>query len=144
MAGTLVELVTVVVDGYELKEFQEIDCRRSMQDAAIAFSLTATHSSWSPAAKKLRNAENIEVYASGDLICMGGVDSYEADIGEGEHKTITLHGRSHARDVIDSPPVNHPTGRSENKTLLGHAQDLGAEFEVDWSADVSMEIIEKI
>lgn len=154
MAAALIEFVTVVVDGYELSGWQEIDIRRSMKDAAIAFTLKATHAAWSAPAKRLRKAEEIEIYTSpgtgvrgaggGDLLCRGAVDSYEADLGEHEHKTITLHGRSHARDVIDCPPVNHPTGRAENKDLLGVARELGAEFGVGWDSDIALETIDKV
>jgi prophage tail gpP-like protein len=154
MAGLVEEIVTVVVDGYALSGWQEIDIRRSMQNAAIAFTLKATHAAWSEPAKRLRKAENIEIYTSpasgtrqpggGDLLCTGAIDSYEVDLGEGDKKTITLHGRSHARDAIDCPPVNHATGRVENKNLLAIAQDLGSEFDLEWATDIDLDPIEKV
>lgn len=154
MAGLVIERVRLVVDGYELEGWQEVSIRRSMQNAAIAFTLKATHVSLSPAAKKLRKAAEIELYTSvasgtrpsggGDLVCKGAIDSYEADIGEGAHKTVTLHGRSHARDVVDCPPVNHATGRVENKDILGVAREFGGEFAVEWASDISLEKIDKV
>ena len=154
MAGQIEEIVTVVIDGYELRGWQGVDIRRSMQNAAIAFTLKAAWPSWSEPARRLRTAEEVEIYTSpargvrrpggGDLLCRGAVDTYEADIGEGSSKTVTLHGRSHARDAIDCPPCRHKTGRVENRTLLDAARDLGAEFDLAWDADVALERIEKI
>jgi prophage tail gpP-like protein len=149
MAGHIEEIVTVVVGGHELRGFEEIDLRRSMKEAMISFSLRATFAEGSASARMLRQADDIEIYTaagrqgSRTLLCRGAIDSYEADIGEGNSKIIVLHGRSHARDAIDCTPCRHPTGRVENKDLLGVAQDLGAEFDVPWRADVPLDPIDK-
>jgi prophage tail gpP-like protein len=154
MPGLVEEIITIVVGGYEIRGFEEIDVRRSMKEAAIAFSLKATWPQGSTTARMLRQADEIEIYTSpasgarrsgrGELLCRGAIDSYEADIGEGNSKTIVLHGRSHARDAIDCTPVRHKTGRVENKDLLGVANDLGAEFDVKWSTDVKLDKIDKV
>ena len=153
MAAPKFEHVTAIVDGYELAGWEEIEVRRSMQSAAISFTLKATWPDLSEAALKLRNADQIEIRTqalaegqpptpgAGDLLCLGGVDDYEADIGEGGHKTTTLHGRSNARDVIDCPPVDHPTSQVQNKTIVEAAQALGKEFGVTWSTDIARNLV---
>jgi prophage tail gpP-like protein len=156
MAAGLGEFVTIIVDGYQLAGFETITVRRSMQNAAIGFTIEATWPGYSPQAVKLRNGEQIEIRTqaladgampqpgAGDLLCLGAVDDYESDIGEGAGRKVALHGRSNARDIVDCPPVDHPTLRSENKTLLGVAQDLGAEFAVDWATDQALDTIDKV
>jgi prophage tail gpP-like protein len=109
--------------------------------------LKATWQSYTAPALALRNGAEVEIRSQllaenqppvpggGDLICAGAVDDYEVDIVKGGNKSVTLHGRSHARDVIDCPPVDHPTGQVQNATLLEAAQQLGKEFAVAWSSD---------
>jgi prophage tail gpP-like protein len=150
------EYVTLICGGYEFIGFQEVEVRRSMQDAAISFRLEATWPRYSPQAKAIRDGDEVEIYTQalsgdqqpkpggGDLLCIGAVDDYEADLGEGSHKRIVLNGRSHARDVVDCPPVRHPTLRSENTDLLGHARNLLGEFDVAWATDQALRVIPKV
>jgi prophage tail gpP-like protein len=156
MAAAQFEFVTVVCDGQQFAGFEQIEIRRSLQSAAMSFHLQATWPRYTPQAKAIRNGQDIEVYTqrvaegqkpragAGELLLTGAVDEYDADIGEGSTKKIVLNGRSHGRDIVDCPPVDHPTLRSENKTLLGVAQDLGAEFDVEFSTDQNLDPIEKV
>jgi prophage tail gpP-like protein len=149
MPGLLREFVTVIVGGYQLSGFQEVDVRFSLKEAAVGGSLKSTWPSNSQPAKALRRGDQIEVRSQavaegqpptpggGDLICMGAVDAYEADIGEGPHKTVSLRFRSNSRDIIDCMPVDHPTGRVENRDFVGVAQDLGREFGIRFWTDLS-------
>ena len=143
MPDPVFETVTLVVDGYAISGWQRVEVSRSMQHGAIDFELEATTTSLSDQALSLRDGQDVEIYttpggesyaaAGGDLLCAGSIDDYQASYAA-DSKTVTLSGRSKGRDPIDCPVVNHPTGRVENKTLLGVAQEFD-EFGVTWSTD---------
>jgi prophage tail gpP-like protein len=147
------EIVTLVVDGHELCGWQSVTVARSMQDAAITFSLTATNPSWGPEAKALRKGKEIEIRTTpgsgglrpggGDLLCKGYVDHYGARYGSGSNKVVSLSGRSKAADAIDCPPVKHKTGRVEKKTLDQVAKELD-EFGIEWRTDQKLDPIPKV
>ena len=142
------EYVTLSVDGAVLMGWQEVDVTRSMQSAAIDFRLVATSPSWSAQAMSLRRGKDVTIRSApdeptarrggGDLLCQGAIDSYEADIGEGGSKIVTISGRSKGRDAIDCPPVNHKTGRIANKTLLDAAKEFD-EFGIGFKTDQKLE-----
>lgn len=146
----LFEYVSLLVDGTVLMGWQEVEVSRSMQHAAIGFSLTATNSAWSPAAMALRRGRDVQIFTGpdrgavlrggGDLLCAGAVDTYNAEIGEDGSKTVKITGRSKARDGIDCQPVKHKTGRVENKDLLGVAQEFD-EFGIGFSTDQQLQKI---
>ncbi len=143
MSDANFETVTLVVDGYAITGFQRVEVSRSMQHGAIHFEIEATATTMSDQALSLRQGQDVEIYTTsgggsyasdgGDLLCAGSIDDYDADY-EGDSKTVTLSGRSKGRDAIDCPAVDHPTGRVENKTLLGVAQEFD-EFGTVWSTD---------
>ena len=147
------EIVELTVDGYALVGWQNVEVLRSMQDAAITFSLTATNPAWSAEAKALRLGKLVEIRTSaasgfyrpggGDLLCKGYIDDYSADYGEGENKTIRVSGRSKAADAIDCPPSKHKTGRIEKKTLKEVATELD-EFGIGFDTDEDLEPIDKV
>ena len=144
------ETVTLVVDGYALTGWQEVEVERSMESGAISFTLTATAASLSPQAMALRRGQDVEIYTTpgggsfpasgGDLLCTGSIDDYDAEY-EGDSKVVTLTGRSQGRDPIDCPAVEHKTGRVENKTLVDGAGEFGAEFGVRWWTDQQLATI---
>ena len=144
MSEALPEYVTLTVDGSVLMGWQEVEVDRSMQGGAISFSLKATNPSWSGPAKTLRQGRSVEIRTTpdlgaargggGDLLCRGEVDTYHARIGPGPNKDVTVTGRSKSRNAIDCPPVNHKTGRVENKDLLGVAQEFD-EFGIGFTTD---------
>lgn len=146
------EIVSLVVDGNVLRGWQEVSVSRSMQKAAISFSLTATNPTWSAEAKALRHGKEIEIRTSlasgpfqpggGDLLCKGYVDAYSAKYGS-ESKTIRVSGRSKAADAIDCPPVKHKTGRVEKKTLDQVAKEFD-EFGIEWRTDQKLDPIPKV
>lgn len=147
------EIVTLTVDGTELRGWQEVKVDRSMQNAAISFSLEATNPAWSADAKKLRYGKLVEIRTSassgptppggGVLLCKGYIDDYSADYGENSAKTIKVSGRSKAGDAIDCPPSKHKTGRIEKKKLDQVAKELD-EFDVGWSTDQQLDEIPKV
>lgn len=147
------EVVTLVVDGYALSGWQEVQVERSMESGAISFTLQATNTSLSEPAMALRQGQDIQIFTTpdggnfatsgGDLLCAGAIDDYDAEY-EGDGKVITVTGRSKGRDPIDCPAVNHKTGRVENKTLLDAANEFGAEFGVKWWTDQSLPMIPMI
>ena len=147
------EIVTLVVDGFELRGWQSVTVNRSMKDAAITFSLGATNPAWSEQARLLRHGKEIEIRTTpeagprrpggGDLLCKGYIDDYESEIGEDETREVRVSGRSKAGDAIDCPPVKHKTGRVERKTLLQVAQEFD-EWGIGFSADIKLDPIPKV
>lgn len=127
------EIVTLAVDGYALRGWQDVSVDRSMESAEIAFTLGAANPSWSADAKRLRKGKVVEILTSaarapvppggGDLLCRGYVGGYAAKYGT-KLKSVTLDGKSKAADAVDCHPVKHQTGRFQNKTLLEVAQEL--------------------
>ena len=151
----VLEIITLVVDGYGLQGFQSVEIQKSMQNGAMSFNMQASAPSWSDQAMALRNGQQIEIYSSpvdsgglggggglGDLIVTGAVDEYNAEY-DGDSHTITLSGRSKGRDAIDCHPVKHQTGLVRNKTLLAAAQEFD-EFGTNWSTDQQLQPIDTI
>lgn len=151
----VLEIITLVVDGYALQGFQSVEIQKSMQNGAMSFSMTASAASWSPQAMALRNGQQVEIYSSpvdstgfggggglGDLIVTGAVDEYNAEY-DGDGRTVTLSGRSKGRDAIDCHPIKHQTGLVRNKTLLAAAQEFD-EFGTNWSTDQQLQPIDTI
>ena len=146
------EIVTLTVDGHELRGWQEVTVSRSMQSAAITFSLKASNPSWDAEARALRNGKEVEIRTrpgsaggtagGGELLCKGHIDAYDADYS-GSDKTVTLSGRSKAADAIDCPPVKHKTGRVEKKTLDQVAKEFD-EFGIEWKTDQKLQPIAKV
>ena len=137
------EIVTIVVDGHELRGWQDVSIDRSMQDAVISFAMTATNPSWGEEARLLRKGTEIEVHSTGDLACRGYVDGYGADYGEGKRKVVTLTGRSKGQDSVDGHPVKHKTGRVEKKKLDAVAKEFD-EPKVGFRTDQQLDPIEKV
>ncbi len=146
--AVILERLTVVVDGYAIQGFQDIEITRSMQDGAMSFNLEADAASWSPQALALRNGRQIQIFTStnltdssdlGTLVMVGAVDTYNSDISE-DGRQVKLSGRSKSRNAIDCPPVKHKTGLVKNKTLLQAAQEFD-EFGVGWSTDQQLKPI---
>ncbi len=48
------EIVSLVVDGFGLRGWQDVSVDRSMESAEISFTLGASNPSWSAEAKRLR------------------------------------------------------------------------------------------
>ena len=151
----VLEIITLVIDGYALQGFQSVEISRSMQNGAISFELQASSPAWGAQAMSLRNGQQMEIYSSpvdssgfagvgglGDLIVTGAVDEYNAEYDEDSH-TITLSGRSKGRDAIDCHPIKHPTGLVRNATLLDAANQLD-EFGTNWSSDQQLQPIDTI
>lgn len=145
------EIVSLIVDGQALIGWQDVSVDRSSESAEISFTLTATHSSWSPAAKRLRTGREIELRTrqgeggspgGGELLCKGYVTGYGADYDE-DSKTVVLDGKSKAADAVDCHPVKHKTGRFENKTLLEVAKELD-EVRCGFTTDQSLKKIAKV
>ena len=146
------EIVTLIVDGRELRGWQEVTVSRSMQGAAITFSLKASNPSWGDEASTLREGKEIEIRTapgggggrpgSGELLCKGYIDSYSARY-VGSDKTVSLSGRSKAADAIDCPPVKHKTGRVEKKALDQVAKEFD-EFGIEWKTDQKLTPIPKV
>ena len=146
------EIVTLIIDGHELRGWQKVGITRSMQNAAISFTLEATNPTWSEEAKALRHGKEIEIRTSpargggasggGDLLCKGYVDSYSARYSDNS-KSITLSGRSKSADAIDCPPVKHKTGRVEKKTLDKVAAEFD-EFGIGFKTDQQLKPIPKV
>ncbi|MCF4130253.1 phage baseplate assembly protein [Methylobacterium sp. SyP6R] len=133
------EIVSLTVDGYRLRGWQEVSVDRSADSAEITFNLSATNPSWSAEAKALRQGKAVEIHTSpagrgmGDLMVRGHVTGYKADYDD-DSKSVALDGKSKAADAIDCHPVKHKTGRFENKTLLDVAKELdevGCGFKTD-------------
>ena len=150
MSAALPEYVTLEVDGYVLSGWQEVEVTPSAQHGAISFTLKATNPSWSAPAMTIRRGKQVTIRTSpdqglarrggGDLMCVGAIDHYHADIGEDGNKDVTITGRSKGRDAIDCPPVKHKTGRVENKTLLEVAKEFD-EFGIGFTTDQQLDKI---
>ncbi len=69
-----------------------------------------------------------EVFASGDLLVTGKVDSYLPRMSPVEH-SVTITGRSNGREIADSSP-DHPSGRFEQKTVHAIISELSKPFGV--------------
>jgi len=146
------EIVTLVVDGYELRGWQDVSVDRSMESAEISFTLGAANPSWSADAKRLRKGKEIEIRTSpargpakpggGELLCKGYVGGYAAKYGK-KTKTVTLDGKSKAADAVDCHPVKHKTGRFEKKTLLEVANELD-EVRCGFKTDQDLKKIAKV
>lgn len=150
------EIVSLVVDGFGLRGWQDVSVDRSMESAEISYTLGASNPSWSAEAKRLRNAKEIEIRTAprsgggtarpggGDLLCAGHTSGYAAEYdGKGATKKVTVDGKSKAADAIDCHPVKHKTGRVENKTLLEVAKELD-EVRCGFSADIPLKKIPKV
>lgn len=137
------EDVSLTVDGYRLRGFQDCNVTRSAEEAAITFALKCSNPSWSAEAQILKRGAIVRLEANGTLLCTGPIDDYDSSYGERESREVTVNGRSKGADAIDCPPAKHKTGRIENKTLLDAAKELD-EFGVDFRADVPLKTIRKI
>ncbi len=137
------EEVTLVVGGTALRGFQEMNVKRSAEEAAIAFGFKATNPSWTADAFALRVGAAVEVRTGSELMCRGYIDEYNGDHGESGSHEVRCSGRSKAQDAIDCPPAKHKTGRIEKKTLLQAAKEFD-EFGLSWTADVPLKPIAKI
>lgn len=146
------EIVTLTVDGYALKGWQDVSVDRSQESAEISFTLGATNPSWSEEAKRLRHGKEIEIRTSpvgrrtrpggGDLMLMGYIGGYGAKYGK-RTKQVTVDGKSKASDAVDCHPVKHKTGRFENKTLLDIAKELD-EVRCGFKTDQKLDKLPKV
>jgi len=136
------ELVALIVNGKQLRGFQEVNVTRSMEQAEITFALKVSNPSWTQDAWALRLGAPIELITSGTLLARGYIGNYEADHESTRHE-VTIDGRSKAADVVDCPPAKHKTGRVEGKDLLGVAQEFD-EFGVGFASDVPLKPIAKV
>ena len=136
------EDVTLIVSGMTLRGFQEINITRSLKDAALSFAMKATNPAWAADAWALRQGADVEIYASGDLMLRGQVDTYESD-AEADKREVRVSGRSKSAKAIDHPPAKHKTGRVEKKDLLGVAKEFD-EFGVGFKTDVPLSTIPKV
>ena len=143
------EFVSLIVDGKELRGFQEVQITRSSENAAISFALQCTNPSWSDDAWALKAGAAVELKTSrggrggGELLVKGYIDEYEASYGEGDSKDVRISGRSKSADMIDCPPAKHKTGRIEKKNLKDAAAEFD-EFDVGIKSDVPLRVIDKI
>ena len=146
------EIVSLLVDGQQLRGWQEVSIDRSMESAEIAFNLQATNPSWSAPARRLRQGKEVEIKTApegkrvrpggGDLLCHGHIDGYNGDYDE-RKKTVTIDGKSKAADAVNCHPVKHKTGRIENKTLLDVAKELD-EVRCGFKTDQQLDKIAKV
>ncbi|WP_164919713.1 phage baseplate assembly protein [Hansschlegelia zhihuaiae] len=148
--SAVAEIVTMVVDGYALQGWQSVRVSRSVEAAAIAFSLDATNPAWSAEAQRIRESALVEIVTTpdgaigsflsggGDLLCAGYVDVYSSSHGPGPSRRVAVQGRSKPADAIDCEPARHPTGCVEGQDLVGAAKSFD-EWGLEFRSDVDLE-----
>lgn len=133
--------MTLVVGGREYSQWTSGSVSASMKDATRTFNFSLAERSGGGNDYWAAPGDPAQVYASGNLVCDGFVNEYDADIDATKHD-VTISGRGKSQDCIDCSAV-HETGRFENMDPLQIAQELAGKVNVDVSAQQTLKKLEK-
>ncbi|PHQ72403.1 MAG: hypothetical protein COB93_00230 [Sneathiella sp.] len=131
------ENVSLRANGGERFNWKEITVTAAMKDAARSFSLSVTEPG-PPGSEPFvyEPGTEIEVLATGDLILAGYVGDYDPKGSATDH-SISVTGKGKGIDFVQCSAV-HPTGRIEQKDLLGIANELN-QFGVTITCDETLD-----
>ncbi|MCW2276382.1 hypothetical protein GJ654_18820 [Rhodoblastus acidophilus] len=143
-----IEQVSVALSSLRMTGWTSVSIDWDYEAAAQSFELKVTEpewtQAWDPGAAVPFLDEELSIYAGGDLVVTGYIDTYEANISTDNHE-VTISGRSKSGDAIKSHAV-HKTGRIEKKKLVDAANELSKStgLQVKFTSDLSLKPIPKI
>ena len=137
-----IEIVTISAGGSIYTAFEEVHIHAAFNKAARSFAFEAAAELGASVTNAIFTVgTEISIFANGDLLLTGYVDSREPSFSA-RKAIISVSGRSKSQDLIDGA-AEHDTGYFENQDPLQIGQAVSSDYEPQWQSDQQLEKVDQ-
>lgn len=140
----MTETITVALNGNKYFGWTSAEVTASMSQAARSFSVTMAEVNLGALGDSFWAApgDAIEVFIGDTSVLDGFINEYKPSFTATSH-TVTITGRGKSQDSVDCAAAAHATGRFENMTVQGIANELAGIVSNEVTADETTPTVSK-
>lgn len=136
--------ISLLLNGNQYFGWTSAEVTASMTDATRTFSVTMAEVNLGSLGESFWAApgDEVEILADSITVLKGFINEYLPSFNESSH-TVTITGRGKSQDSVDCSAAAHATGRFENMTVQGIANELAGIVSNTVDAEIVTPLVQK-